>query len=212
MEDTPSPKRPDDLSPRPQSDTDDAFVLAVGSTAIEKLCIAIINGHPNRDPKSSLTPQQRVRDAVFALQGHNAERGSNKKDDLQLLLQMAEALNAQVRAEEIQKQFAGPVELLNFRRQRLTEIASDTEERHALARLALRKFGIEKSKANLKRLTSKFGNEWPLLLHTLGMADPVPHSNENRCMSEIVPLLVQMGIPAKLPNETDMFWPTPSDK
>lgn len=206
MNDAPCPEQPDEFPPSLQGD------LAIGSTAIEKLCIAIISAHPNRDRNSRLTLQQRVRDAVFALQGYNAERGSNKQDDLPLLVKMAEALNAQVRTEEIQNQISGPVELMKFRRQRLIEIASDTDERHALARQALQKSGGTPSKANLKRLTGKFEQDWQALLQTLGLANPVPHSNENRCMQEIVPLLVQMGIPAKLPSEPELFWPMSSDK
>jgi hypothetical protein len=202
--------QPDDLDAGPD-DGDPSLDPTVGSTALEKLCVAIIRANPDRDPKSSRTSRQRLRDAVYALQGHHPARGDHAKDDLDLLLRMAEALNALIAADETVRTAANPAERVAASRRLIADVVADSKRRRSLARQALAEAGLPPTKKDLKRLAGKFEGEWRALLNTLALASPTPHAGENRHMAEVVPLLQKMGIAADMPPDPGLFWPMSSD-
>lgn len=180
-------------------------VLVLGSTPMEKLCIAIINAHPERDRDAKRTAQKRLREAVYALEGFYPGRGDNEADDDRVLRSMSDLLGY-----EAHQQVATEVGLTPFDRAKacsrvMVQRASDSRSCRALAKRALQRCSMQVTEADKKRLARKFMQRWRGLRHEEALATPPPKF-EDVCMAQIVTLLNRMGIPAVMPDDPGAFW------
>lgn len=171
---------------------------AVGHTALEKLCIAIIRAHPNQDRDSPTTDLQRLRTAVRALLGAGPPPAYNALDDRQLLLSMADDF---LRTPSLA---SGKVTA--------ADLAADPVACGRLAAAALTRFGLPNGAAPRRRLAEKFGRDWRTLVGAVQNASYVAHGVEAKHMQIIAESLWQMGVAADLPEGAGAFWPLASEE
>ena len=187
-----------------QPEENDYPANVLGSTALEKLCIAILNAHPERDRASKRKPTDRLRAAVYALDGYDPTRGDNETDDYRLLRLMSDLLEQCVGQEIMNATGAllGHVQEFGLL---MEMVASDTKDCRELAALALGRVGTPVTEAAKKRLARKFKTRWRELRHEAGLAIPPPKF-EDECLERIIGLLNEIGIPAIMPDDPGAFW------
>src|SRR6185312_11588530 len=147
------------MNSQEQPEEHDYPTAVLGSTALEKLCIAILNAHPERDRASKRKPTDRLRAAVYALEGYDPTRGDNEKDDYRLLRLMSDLLGQGVHREimSVTGALSGHVQEFGLL---MEMVASDTKDCRELAALALIRVGMPVTEAAKKRLARKFKERW----------------------------------------------------
>jgi hypothetical protein len=192
------------MNSQEQPEENDYPATVLGSTALEKLCIAILTAHPERDRASARKPADRLRAAVYALDGYDPTRGDNEKDDYRLLRLMSELLEQGV-YREIVNATGGLLGHVQEFGSLLEMVAADTKDCRHLAAVALARAGMPVTEATKKRLARKFKERWRQLRHEAGLAIPPPKF-EDECLGRIIELLNEIGIPAIMPNDPGAFW------
>lgn len=180
-------------------------LLILGSTPLEKLCIAIINAHPEKDRDAKRTARDRLKAAVSALAGFDPTKGENETDDDRWLRNMSELLGHEAHQHAAKKKRLGVWEQVTERGRVMAELASDSKSCRALAKRALERAGMPVTEADKKRLARKFAHRWRGVHQEGGLAMPPPKF-EDECLARIIRLLDQIGIPAIMPDDPGAFW------
>jgi len=180
----------DDLPPR--------VGRRVGSTALEKLCIAIINAHPLPPGlKNRPTPGMRLSAALYALQGVDYRDKEDGEPFIDLQLRMAENLYT------ISMNDTGPV---GDRVEVFSRHAKRPGYVHQLATDALTEAGERISRRAITFLSRRFIARWPYLLNEIKLSDTRLHTLEGRALEEIGRKLAEVDVPNTLPQTQKMFW------
>lgn len=171
---------------------------SVGLSFLEKVLLALIDAHPVDDGR---TRDERLRQAMFAVQGSYYRHGKKNKDDRLLLHWMA----SQVAAKE------GRLPHIKLGPALLGEADAPVkfETMTELARAALARFDafdpMSSERAQTQRLMDKFEEDKEQLIATVQLADSQPHVIEHELLLKVQEQFRLTDIAFKVPLKPSAF-------